>query len=445
MREFLSISALCAALCACSPSSQSPFLTDAIGTNVYSEDAAVSAQSELNYSGYICQLAGLPVAGAEGAPRCDFSDVNSDAWALFVQAGMNDIDRRCDAYLAWLDERKRSTPGILKEFSDLGVAATTVMGVTKVGTGPIQLAAIAVGLAASSFTNINSRLIYEINSATIQSYVLARQTNFRMTIKGAVINNRPAAIYVLRSYLRICMPATIETEVNATVTLFERGGSAALDKGNAVIGAGGARSVRKSAPVAEYLRDLPQTRVDQPLPPAPTRVASLPPEGAITLAEKQLTPRSLRSLQAAVCLKDPSGKFDDATRAAFDQYLRGRQKRGPDAPAGPFTRDDLNALQEAKCSPEFNNAFEIGWFTPPPGVTVADFTAHFLGRLAKAPDVVPAGQTLQSLDATARQAIANYRHLVDKQLADPTANESLDQTLAICIQRIKDATNFACK
>ena len=445
MREFLSISAICAALCACSPSSQSPFLTEAIGTNVYSEDAAASAQSELIYSGYICQLAGLPVGGAEGAPRCDFPDVNSDAWALFVQAGMNDIDRRCDAYLAWLDERKRSTPGILKEFSDLGVAATNVMGIAKMGTGPIQLAAIAVGLAASSFTNINSRLIYEINSATIQSYVLARQTNFRVTIKGAVVNNRPAAIYLLRSYLRICMPSTIETEVNATVTLFERGGSAALDKGNALIGAEGARHVRNAAPVAEYIKQLPGSGVDQPLPPRPTRVASVPPEGAVSVEEKQMTSRTLRALQAGVCLKDPSGKFDAETRAAFDQYLRGRQKRKPSAADGPFLRDDINALNNAKCSPQFNNAFEVGWFTPSPGVTVAEFTEHFLGKLAKAPDVAPQGQTMKSLDATARAAIAKYRHLVGRTLDDPTANESLDQTLAICIERIRDATNFGCK
>ncbi len=42
------------------------------------------------------------------------------------------------------------------------------------------------------------------------------------------IDNRPAAIYALRQYLRLCMPMTIETQINTTVKLFERGGTVAL-------------------------------------------------------------------------------------------------------------------------------------------------------------------------------------------------------------------------
>ena len=62
----------------------------------------------------------------------------------------------------------------------------------------------------------------------MQSVVLTRQQKYRETLP-VVIDNRPAAIYALRQYLRLCMPMTIETQINTTVKLFERGGTAALE------------------------------------------------------------------------------------------------------------------------------------------------------------------------------------------------------------------------
>jgi hypothetical protein len=81
---------------------------------------------------------------------------------------------------------------------------------------------IAFGLAADTFTNISSRLLLEVNHSTVQSVVLGYQADFRAKNLKVIIDNRPAAIYLLRSYLRLCMPYSIETSIKNTVTIYHR-------------------------------------------------------------------------------------------------------------------------------------------------------------------------------------------------------------------------------
>ncbi len=52
----------------------------------------------------------LPLAGTspEGLPFRNFDVFATPHWNTLVKDGMNDIDTRCDAYLAWYDSRKRS-------------------------------------------------------------------------------------------------------------------------------------------------------------------------------------------------------------------------------------------------------------------------------------------------------------------------------------------------
>ena len=188
------------------------FLDAGVGTNLYASAASTAPDLEDLYVGLLCDRAGL---------SCSDLAVGSPSWTIIVQAGMNDIDQRCDAYLTWLDDRSRSQAPILKELSDLSVATQAIMATTPAGVGAITVVGIAFGLASSTFTNFNSRLLYEVNHSTVQSIVLGNDNRFRQDLMGKIINNRPSAIYALRSYLRLCMPFTIETQINNAVTLFK--------------------------------------------------------------------------------------------------------------------------------------------------------------------------------------------------------------------------------
>jgi len=148
---------------------------------------------------------------------------------------MNDIDQRCDAYLAWLDNARRAHAPTIKEFGDAQSATTIIMQQAGMSAAPIAIAAAAFNFATNTYTNVTSRLVLELNRSTVQAVVLGRQRTYREGLFGTdtsgrkiMITSRPQAIFALRSYLRFCMPMTIETEVNSTVATFERGGAEAL-------------------------------------------------------------------------------------------------------------------------------------------------------------------------------------------------------------------------
>ncbi|WP_156398829.1 hypothetical protein [Methylobacterium sp. Leaf469] len=193
-------------------------VADGIGTNL--EYTSIDDQTVLQelYINQICRQAG----GLDGV-ACSIS------WSTFVEAGMNDIDQRCDAYLSWLDQQRRSTGPILQQIGSTQNATQAILVATKVGTAAIGIVGAAFGFARDTFNNVNARFLLEVNHSTVQAVVLGSQTRFRSTLRGRVLTSRPQAIYALRQYLRICMPFTIENQINLTVVNFENGGPAALE------------------------------------------------------------------------------------------------------------------------------------------------------------------------------------------------------------------------
>ena len=221
------------------------YFKEGVGANLYSEAAVpvsddIAGRTDLQraYITQVCEQAGLHPSDCEGST----SDPN--VWSQFVQAGMNDIDQRCDAYLTWLDNVRRARAPAIKEIADAQTATTIIMQQAGVSATPIAIAAAAFGFAANTFTNVEARLVLEVDRATVQTIVLNRQKQYREQLFGVdpqgrriLITSRPAAIFALRSYLRLCMPMTIETEINNTVATFERGGARALANSEPMISA----------------------------------------------------------------------------------------------------------------------------------------------------------------------------------------------------------------
>ena len=90
----------------------------------------------------------------------------------FVQAGMNYIDRRCDGYLAWLDNKRRWREPILKQLHTTAATTGAIMGLTGVGAVPIAIVGTAFGFAQDTFVNVNARLITEIDHSVLQTVAL---------------------------------------------------------------------------------------------------------------------------------------------------------------------------------------------------------------------------------------------------------------------------------
>jgi hypothetical protein len=197
-----------------------------IGTDLYSDDIVQTTQFQDIYLTELCRQA-LPVLSTSES-QCLNGVPGSNGWNLLVQAGLNDVDRRCDSYLAWLDDRRRTNNAVLKELGDVTVASQAIMNVAGVSANPITLVGLAFGLAANTFTNVNSRLLLEVDKTTVQTLVLRRRSDYRVGLQSIRVENRPAAVHALRSYLNICTPFTIETDINSTITVFQQVGAGGL-------------------------------------------------------------------------------------------------------------------------------------------------------------------------------------------------------------------------
>ena len=145
----------------------------------------------------------------------------------FVIAGMNDIDQRCDGYLTWLDARRRDKEPVLAELGAIGAAVHSIMTVTGSSPTSLNILSAAFGLAIASYTNWNSRLLISIEQSTVQAVVYKSQGDYRAKIRDWIVSDRPTAIYLLRNYLRLCMPITIEATFNTSTILVQSGPVAA--------------------------------------------------------------------------------------------------------------------------------------------------------------------------------------------------------------------------
>jgi len=278
------------------------YTREGIGADLYTPEVVDGGRLQELYVGYICQQAGLAFEQIGDVLVCREPPV-SRTWEVFVQAGLNDIDRRCDGYLTWLDNKRRSVGPIHQQILDTEAATLAIIGITAVDpTKAIAVVGAAFGLAAHSFTNFNSRFIFEVEKSTVQSVVLTRQQKYRETLP-LNIDNRPAAIYALRQYLRLCMPMTIETQINTTVKLFERGGTAALNQS-----------------AAHPMIDARTVGTATTPMSTPRRASIVSDAVRIGSFEQRLVASEIMDFQRVVCLR-PDGRFTSATRQAILNWL----------------------------------------------------------------------------------------------------------------------------
>jgi hypothetical protein len=203
----------------CDPVTERRYFTEGAGVDLYTADSAKQIELQNQYVDFVCAQAGSDCGGS---------------WTAFVQAGMNDVDLRCDGFLTWLDARRRDKEPVLAEISAVNAAAHTVMTVSGATPKSLEIVTAAFQLATQTYINWNSRLLLAVNQSTVQEIVYNGQGQFRDKIKNYVVPDRPTAIYLLRNYLRLCMPTTIEANINVTSTLVQRGNGVAAEQSTVV-------------------------------------------------------------------------------------------------------------------------------------------------------------------------------------------------------------------
>jgi hypothetical protein len=398
----------------CNPFLDYNYYSQGIGTNVYNSAIAAETEAQDVYLNALCEQAGLQSGIYVAGQYSCIPTVRPGDWSAIVQAGFNDIDQRCDGYLAWLDEQRRLKAPILNEINTIQVAAQNIMGLAAASVKSINIVGLAFGFASNTFTNIQSGLLLEIDKSTVETVVIQGQNNYRATLPGP-IDNRATAIYVLRSYLRICTPYTIANQINTTVTLFHSN-------------AGQGSPLIDSSVVRASITQNART------PLAPTPQVKVGMASAATSFERDLSLQDGRNLQQTLCAS-PTGDFgppnlpvgqESATRQQLRQFNAAFRYGVPGpidqllntTPDTISTFAQLLKLRQAQqafpsCSAAgMMNGFEVGIFTR---FTIPAIKLQISAALAKNNLSTPANFDAKKsiVDAPTRQAITSLRTVFD--------------------------------
>jgi hypothetical protein len=329
------------ALAGCNLTLEEKLIQEGIGTELAAADIAESTRRLEVYLSYLCVQAGGTTVVADAADTivsCDTTRYGNAQWSALVRAGFNDIDRRCDAYLAWLASRRRDRSAILSQIHDTRTFTEALLYTTGVGAAPIAIAGLAFGLASNSFTNYYSRLLFEIEKSTVSLLVREKRLQYRNTL-NVRIAFQPDAVHVLREYMLICTPFYIEDLVNQR-TRDSISGNTPADKGNA-------EQIRRSLVAGALISAIPSGPRDQLQQGRPQRDVMV---GGSTDVEKQLPKAFGLTLQANLCAT-PNGQFDDATRQAIRQAKIGANASRVQRNSPPLFRtinDEIKSTTEAQ-------------------------------------------------------------------------------------------------
>lgn len=375
-------------------------IQEGIGTELPAEDMAEATRRLEVYLTYLCAQAGgakFAVDTPDASIACDMSKFGNAQWTALVSAGFNDIDRRCDSYLAWLASRRRDRSAILSQIHDTRTFTEALLYTTGVGAAPIAITGLAFGLASNSFTNYYSRLLFEIEKSTVSLLVREKRLQYRETL-NVRIAYQPDAVHVLREYLLICTPFYIEDLVNQR-TRDSVSGNTPPDKGNA-------EQIRRSLVKGALFNSIPNTPNDA-LPGAGPKNPPLPPvepnmEGR-TKIEQSIRRSVGQEIQSNLCVPRSTSFDDKATRDAIEQAKIGANQSGPGERPFDNTKNQIVSSMEAQ---------------------------------------IFRGARLCNLDMSG--ADRKYRTAFEKfTFANEAAVVSLQQILAVCDPRLKD--NFTGK
>lgn len=356
-----------AALSGCNLHTEEKLIAEGIGTELAAEDVVEAGRRQDIYLSYLCHQAGMSVPSGDGNPFgiCDMTRYGSAGWTLLVRAGFNDVDRRCDSYLAWLNARRRNRNAILSQITDTRNFTEAVMFTAGASATALTVAGLAFGLASNTFTNYYSRLLLEIEKSTVEVLVHEKRLQYRNTL-NARITSQPDAIHVLREYLLICTPHYIENRINQRTRDSVAGNPSADDAHP--------EQIRRSIVAGALIRAIPEGgsrgKLEVRLPPAEPKMTN-----GRTDIERSMPKSTGQRIQSNLCVAS-SGEFDGNTRLAITQAKIGaRQAELHIGGAPPFkdtsgqltTRDEVQlffGLQPCKSelvvsSLGYATAFEI--------------------------------------------------------------------------------------
>ncbi|WP_299602544.1 hypothetical protein [uncultured Tateyamaria sp.] len=338
----------------CTTTVNDQYQYEGIGVDLYTPEMPQDSNALALYLVELCIQAGMGSVDEEKR-ACDRS-LGPAEYPLLTFTGFNDIDQRCDRYIAWIDRIRTERLVSRRGLNATQVFLGGVLGTSGASGETLAYVTQVFGFANSIYDAQTTTVLSALEPSTIKTVVFERRTAFRQAASNAKISSRPEMINALRNYLRICTPQTILLNVNE----FSRG---AVTGNTPDL----AREAQEQFAAAKPLVAAdPGNRIN-PRIEAPGRAECS--DFGLLFASGFAPGRGcevIRRAQTLLCVDTPTGTVGPKTRSAvriFETVAAGT-KPGAVSIDGRISQSEWDILGSTGCKAEdlgtFRNYLELG-------------------------------------------------------------------------------------
>lgn len=134
-----------------------------------------------------------------------------------VNAGMMYVDIRCARYMDALFWFNRVSKSANRQLGYLGSASAAILEIVDASSALVALAPIAFKFATETVDGVGKGLLYDMSPGAVRSIVDEQQVAFKKAIEGQRYTSKTAALQVVQAYLMLCLPVSIEGQVEQAV------------------------------------------------------------------------------------------------------------------------------------------------------------------------------------------------------------------------------------
>jgi hypothetical protein len=144
-------------------------------------------------------------------------------WYKIILTGFNTIDDACMTYIDDLWKFDRNKNRLVQGLSATNAGAQGILSATG-HPAPVTLAVLTQSfhMAGTLTSAIADGYLFEKNPAVVSSVVTKTMKKFRTAFEadyknGINVESIPASYYYMREYLSLCLPPTIQAQIESTV------------------------------------------------------------------------------------------------------------------------------------------------------------------------------------------------------------------------------------
>jgi hypothetical protein len=157
------------------------------------------------------------------APALVVPPISGRGWYNVIMSGFNVIDDACETYIDDLWKLDRERTSLLSILTAAGTATAAIVGANGgASSSALLILTQAFGFSGQVVTALSSNYLYTKNPSTIKGLVKKLMDTYRAGLAANInspdIGSYPAAYYHMRAYLSLCLPPTIESQIETLVT-----------------------------------------------------------------------------------------------------------------------------------------------------------------------------------------------------------------------------------